>query len=117
MAKRHIKSAFRLLPVYPGDFYLLGIKVGKQYYFDKYMPMGLNVSCALWEKVSTFLHWRVANITGLDTLDHLLDDSIFAGNSLSVDCQVLIKCFEETFQDLGIPIAEECSNCSGVSWS
>ena len=68
MAKRDIKSAFRLLPIYPGDFHLLGIKVGDQYYYDKCMPMGLNVSCALWEKVAKFLHWRVSNITaGLHT--------------------------------------------------
>jgi hypothetical protein len=54
-------------------------------------------------------HWRISNITGFHTLDHFLDDFIFAGPSLSDECQVLINCFEETCRNLGIPIAEEKS--------
>jgi hypothetical protein len=37
--KKNIKSAFRLLNVYPGDFDLLGIKFLDEYYIDKCMPM------------------------------------------------------------------------------
>jgi hypothetical protein len=32
-----IKSAFPLLPCYPGDFDLIGFKIGEMYYIDKYM--------------------------------------------------------------------------------
>jgi hypothetical protein len=35
-----LKSAFRLLPVYPGDYDLLGFKIEEKIYIDKYMPMG-----------------------------------------------------------------------------
>jgi hypothetical protein len=35
IGKKDIKSAFRLLPIYPGDFDLLGFKIGSNYYIDK----------------------------------------------------------------------------------
>jgi hypothetical protein len=38
-----IKAAFRLLPVYPGDFNLLGFKIDSVYFIDKCMPMGFTV--------------------------------------------------------------------------
>ena len=39
IGKNHIKSVFRLLLCYPGDFDLLGLKIGDMYYIDKCMPM------------------------------------------------------------------------------
>jgi hypothetical protein len=36
--RKDIKSAFRLLPIYPGDFDLLGFKIGSNYYVDKCLP-------------------------------------------------------------------------------
>ena len=59
MAKRDIKSAFRLLPIHPNDFHLLGIKVDGKYYVDTMLPMGLCLSCSLFEKFATFIHWLV----------------------------------------------------------
>ena len=41
LGKLDVKSAFRLLRIYPGDFSLLGIKLGESYYIDKMAPMGL----------------------------------------------------------------------------
>jgi hypothetical protein len=57
--KTNIKSAFRLLKIYPGDFNLLGIMFLDQYYIDKCMPMGCSISCSTVEIFSTFLHWAV----------------------------------------------------------
>ena len=54
LAKTDLKSAFRLLPIYPGDFNLLGIK--SKYYYDKYLPFGSKLSCALFNQFDTFLH-------------------------------------------------------------
>jgi len=47
--KKDIKTAFRLLKVYPGDFNLLGIKCLDEYYVDKCMPMGCSISCSTFE--------------------------------------------------------------------
>ena len=79
MAKRDLKSAYRLLPISQQDFQLFGMKVGSNYYIDKCLPMGLSQSANLFEKFSTFLHWLVAKQSQMETLDHLLDDFIFAG--------------------------------------
>ncbi|XP_072043658.1 uncharacterized protein [Amphiura filiformis] len=59
MAKADIESAFRLLPVHPDDFQLLGMKVGDEFFVDKALPMGASCSPALFEKFSTFLEWVV----------------------------------------------------------
>ena len=41
------------------------------------------------------------------TLDHYLDDFIFAGLSHSQDCGILMNGIFQVCKDLGIPIAEE----------
>jgi hypothetical protein len=45
-AKSDIKSAFRLLPIYPGSFDLLGIQLNENFDIDKMLPMGLSQSCS-----------------------------------------------------------------------
>ena len=107
LAKIDIKSAFRLLPIYPGDFDLLGFQFKGQYYIDKCLPMGCSISCSLFEKFATFLHWLVAHNTNKRTLDHYLDDFIFVGPSYSQDCEILMHAFFQVCKDLGVPIAEE----------
>lgn len=52
LAKSDIKSAFRLLPISPGDFDLLGFQLEGYFYFDKIVPFGSSISCALWEKLA-----------------------------------------------------------------
>ena len=60
-----MESAFRLLPIWPGDFDLLGFMMDGLYYYDKCLPFGALVSCSLFEKVSTFIQWawRMTNIS------------------------------------------------------
>ena len=50
-----IKNAFRIIPVHPTDYNLLGMKSRDQYYFDKYMPMGCSSSCHTFELFSSAL--------------------------------------------------------------
>jgi hypothetical protein len=49
LAKADIKSAFRLLRIWPGDFDQLGFSFSGNFYFDKYLPMGAAVvmMCAI----------------------------------------------------------------------
>lgn len=44
MAKADIKSVFRLLPVHPDDFVLLGFQFQGSFYFDQALPMGCSLS-------------------------------------------------------------------------
>ena len=59
LAKIDIKSAFRLLPIYPGDFDLLGFQFKGQYYIDNCLPMGCSISCSLFEKFASFLYTKL----------------------------------------------------------
>ena len=55
LAKTDIKSAFRIIPVHPLEYPLLGIKWDNQYYFDRCLAMGLKSSCAIFETFSSSL--------------------------------------------------------------
>jgi hypothetical protein len=69
-----IKSAFRLLPMYQGEFDLLGFKINNWYIIDKYLTMGCSVLCSHFERFSTFLHWVTEMESGLHEINHYLDD-------------------------------------------
>ena len=69
--------------------------------------MGCSISCNIFEKISTFLHWLVEKKSGLSTLDHYLDDFIFSGIENSDQCKALMNYFLSISQELGIPITDE----------
>ena len=48
MAKSDIKSAFRLIPVSPNDYHLLGISFNQSYYFDKCLAQGCSSRCQIF---------------------------------------------------------------------
>ena len=72
-----IKSDFRLLTVYPGDFDLLGYRVDNNIYRDKMLSLGSWISAKLFELFSSFLDWYVQFRSGQSPLDHYLDDFIW----------------------------------------
>ncbi|XP_045194970.2 uncharacterized protein LOC123550604 [Mercenaria mercenaria] len=109
IAKRDLKSAYRILPLAVSDFPLFGLKVGDCFYVDKFLPMGLSQSANLFEKFSTFLNWLVCATTRIDTVDHMLDDFIFAGSKGSNDCHTLVSAFTGLCNTLGVPIADDKS--------
>jgi hypothetical protein len=104
IGKKDIKSAFRILP---GDFDLLGFKIGSNYYIDKCLPMGCSISCSTFEHFSTFIYWLVSLRHGSQNLDHYLDDFFFAGESNTDNCKRLMKTFDHVCARLVVPIAKE----------
>ena len=74
LAKAYVKSAFRLLKIWPGDFDQLGFTFDGKFYFDKCLPIGASVSCSLFEKFSTALHWYAAYCSPHKNILHYLDD-------------------------------------------
>ena len=107
VGKKDIKSAFRLLRIYPGDFDLLGFKLENYYFIDKCLPMGYSESCCLFEKFSTFIQWVVETESNSKNVDHYLDDFLFAGKSNTHDCQHLMDTFDKVCDRLGVPVAPE----------
>lgn len=52
LAKTDIKSTFRIIPVAPHDFPLLGMEWQGKFYFDKYLSWGAR-HCAIYLNHST----------------------------------------------------------------
>lgn len=107
LAKSDLKSAFRLLPIYPGDFDLLGIKHNGKYYYDKCLPFGSKLSCALFNKFSSFLHWLLAKKSGNYHIIHYLDDFLFGGKSQDNTCRHTLQVFHQVCDQLGVPISPD----------
>ena len=104
--KVDIKSAFRLIPIHPDDFPLLGMIFQGQFYVDKCLPFGLSVSCALFEKFSTFLEWHIKQNIESNQLIHYLDDFCGCSNDLDKAKNSLTKTLS-CFNALGVPVSEE----------
>ena len=106
LVKVDIKSAFRLLPINPEDFSLLGMFFEGHYYVDKSLPFGLSISCALFERFSTFLEWVLKGVTGNPYIIHYLDDFCGAMHDKQQAVAFRDKILK-TFLELGVPVAEE----------
>ena len=80
LAKTDIKSAFRILPINPIDYGLLGMKWKDKYYYDSCMPMGCSSSCKTFETFISALEWIARTKFKIHVL-HLLDDCLFIAPS------------------------------------
>jgi len=112
MAKADIESAFRLLPIHPSDFQLLGMKIGDKYFVDKALPMGASCSPALFEKFSTFIEWVVKKEALTDNVTHYMDDFLIVSSSDEqsvTSCARVVKKLEEVCEKMGVPLAKEKS--------
>ena len=106
LAKTDIKSAFRILPIHPQEYHLLGIKWKGHYYYDKCMPMGCSSSCKTFETFSTAIEWIAQDKLGIANLIHLLDDFLLIQPTES-QCSKSLQFFLELCDFLGIPMAPE----------
>ena len=106
MAKTDIKSAFRIIPVHPLEYPLLGIKWANEYYFDRCLAMGLKSSCAIFDKFSSSLEWLAMQHLHASAVLHILDDFLFIAPS-RVKCSEDLHKFLDMCNFLGVPIAQD----------
>lgn len=104
--KMDLKNAFRLLPISPSDFELLGISFKGKFYCDKALPFGAAVSCQTFEKFSTFLEAVVSGKMPSGRLLHYLDDFL-GGDKTYATCARIMSIFSNTMSELCVPLAEE----------
>ena len=104
IAKTDIEEAFRLIPVHPSNYHLLGFNFDGSYYFDKCLPMGASISCSLFEKFSTALQWIMQTKFDAKGISHILDDFIFIGPPDSPECLLKLNQFLELCSQINIPI-------------
>lgn len=106
MAKTDVKSAFRIIPIHPADYSLLGLKWENLYYFDRTLPMGLSSSCATFEAVSTALEWISIHHLGAKSVLHILDDFLFIAPTKD-HCTRDLSNFVSLCEYIGVPLAPE----------
>lgn len=107
LAKADIESAFRLLPVHPDCFHLLGCYFQGSYFFDMCLPMGCAISCYFFELFSSFLDGVVIQEAGIQSLLHYLDDFLFVGPAGSGHCLRLLTVFQDTCRLFAVPLSAD----------
>ena len=78
MAKTDLKSAFRLIPIHPDDWNLLGIYWQSKFYEDLYLPFGLRSAPYIFNQLSDALEWILKHNYGVHNILHILDDFFIA---------------------------------------
>jgi hypothetical protein len=82
----------------------MSIKFCDMYYVDKCLPFGCASSFQLCEPFSSFLHRLVQYTSGIETLDHYLDDFIFAWSESNNNCKILMDTFIILVANWGSPL-------------
>ena len=106
LAKLDIKSAYRLVPVHPGDRPLLGFEWHGECYVDGMLPFGLRSAPKIFTAVADALEWIVRR-KGVQHIDHYLDDFIILGPRGALDCAQALDTVLRACTDLGVPLAVE----------
>ena len=106
LAKTDIKNAFRIIPIRPQAYNLLGICWRGLYYYDRCMPMGCSSSCKTFETFSTAIEWIAQNKLHINNILHLLDDFLIISPTEDL-CRKQLDLFLLLCSYLGIPMAPE----------
>ncbi len=77
LAKSDIKSAFRIVPLRPHCYHVMGFKWEQSYYFDKCLPMGLAESCKIFEIVSYAIVYILQEKFHIQNIVKVLNDFLF----------------------------------------
>ena len=106
LAKTDVRSAFRIIPVHPFDYQLLGIQWRGKYYVDRCLPMGCASSCKTFEALSTAMEWVARNKLVIPNIIHILDDFLILEKSHEA-CAASLQRFLHFCEDIGVPMAPE----------
>ena len=106
MAKTDVKNAFRIIPIQPQDYHLLGICWRGLYCYDRCMPMGCSSSCKTFEIFSSAVEWIAREKSHIDHILNRLDDVLIVSPSHDL-CKQQLDLFLMLCHYLGIPMAPE----------
>ena len=110
LAKTDIESAFRLIPVHPDDYELLGMYWEGKYYYDKVLPFGLRSGPYLFNQLSDTIEWILQNKCMISFVCHILDDFLIMELPSELTphdsaCQQSLTAMMLAFKILNIPVA------------
>lgn len=106
MAKLDIKHAFRLCPVHPHDWPLLGYTWNGHYFLDTRLPFGSRSSPYIFNQFADALLWILVVIFGIPYIVHYLDDFFLCANTYE-ECSDHMTSMQSVFGELGVPLAPE----------
>ena len=105
MTKMDIQHAFRLLPVRPSLWPLLGFHWDNPFYVDTRLPFGLRSSPGIFGRFADAVHWIIQEPYNIKNITHYADDFFLVSppcrNIANQDTEVV----ENAFHHLGIPLA------------
>ena len=104
LAKVDIQSAYRIIPVHPEDWRLLGMSWENSLFIDTTLPFGLRSAPKIFTAVADAAEW-IAKQQGVTTILHYLDDYLVIGSPGSMECTANVAILLTTFDRLGIPVA------------
>ena len=112
-SKTDLKSAFRVVPIFPGQFFLLcmmarhPITNQKYYLFDKNMPFGGGISCSHFQRLSNGLKHIIERLSGRRfRVTNYLDDFLFIDISQEL-CNQMVRNFLQLCGYINFPVALE----------
>ena len=100
IAKADVEDAFRIIPVSPFDYHLLGFKFNGKIFYDKDLPMGCSTSCQTFEKFSQSIQWILLERFKMCGMSHILDDFICIGPPNFELCSYALKAFMNLAEDV-----------------
>ncbi len=106
LAKSDISEAFRLLPLNPSQYHLMGFTWRNNYYFDKCLPMGCSSSCRLFESFSDSIVHILKTKYEVEYIIKVLDDFLFLSKS-EQKCQAALNAFLDLCSKADIPVAHK----------
>ena len=105
MAKFDLKAAFRMIPVHPADWNLVGMHWQGQSYVDTCLPFGLRSAPFLFNEYATAIEWIMTHNYQLCHLIHYLDDFFLAAPPHSGCCQRDLDTVLQAASKLGVQVA------------
>ena len=106
MAKLDIRHAFRLCPVRPDQWCLLGYCWEGNFFFDTCLPFGSRSSPFIFNTFANLLLWILIVYGGIQCIIHYLDDFFLCAASRQ-ECQSNMDTMVSLFSELGIPLADD----------
>ena len=100
MSKGDIESAFRIAPIWPQDWHLLGIQFNRRFYIDICLPFGASIPCAIFENIGNLLQWIVQQWAN-HPISRYLDD-FFMVHILQQVCDSIMQTIHDTCSEVGI---------------
>ena len=104
LVKLDVKDVYRIVPVHPADYHLLGVRWEGKTYVDCSLPFGLRSAPKIFSALADFITW-VLHCHAIPHQLHYLDDFLFLVLPSSHRGVSLVAEVSGIFRMLGIPVA------------